>query len=83
VPLHDLKIGVWSAISVQRKIQLLSFHEIINSKCYEKLILSLFFGQLIDGENLYGNFMQDNATAHMVNNSVIALDKVFGKRVTS
>jgi hypothetical protein len=46
------------------------------------LILSPFFGQLTD-EKLHGHFMQDNATAHTANNSMIALDDVFGEQVIS
>lgn len=55
------------------------FHEIINSKCYVRLILSPFFNQLTDKEKLYGNFMLDYATAHISNKSVVASDEVFGK----
>jgi hypothetical protein len=44
-----------------------------------RLILSPFFNQLTDEEKSYGHFMQDNATAHTANNSVVALDEVFGK----
>jgi hypothetical protein len=63
VPLHDLKVGVWCAISVRRTIQPMSFHKTINSERYVRLILSLFFSQLTDEEKLYGHFVQDNATA--------------------
>jgi hypothetical protein len=77
VPLHDLKVGVWCAISVEDNAAL-SFHETINSKHYVRLILSPFFDELTD-EKLYGHFMQDNATAHTVNSSTVALDEVFGK----
>jgi hypothetical protein len=47
---------------------------------YIRLILSPFFSQLTD-EKTYGHFMEDNAAAHTVDNSVVALDKVFSKRV--
>jgi hypothetical protein len=49
----------------------------------DKLILSPFFNQLTDEEKSYGHFIQDNATAHTVNNSVVAFDEVFGERVIS
>jgi hypothetical protein len=39
------------------------------------------FDQLTDEEKSYGQFVQDNATAHAANNSVVALDEVFGERV--
>jgi hypothetical protein len=44
-----------------------------------RLILSPFFDQLTGEKELYGNFMQDNATAHIAKNSMAALDEVFGK----
>jgi hypothetical protein len=47
------------------------------------LILSPFFGQLTDEEKSHGHFMQGNATAHTANNSVVALDEIFGERVLS
>jgi hypothetical protein len=39
-----------------------------------------FFDQLTDVKP-YGHFRQDNATAHLVNNSVVALREVFDKRI--
>jgi hypothetical protein len=83
VPLHDLKVGVWCAISARRIIGPVFFHETINSERYVRLILSPFFDQLTDEEKSYGHFMQDNATAHTANNSMVALDEVFGERVIS
>jgi hypothetical protein len=82
VQLRDLKVGVWHTITAQRTIQPMTFHETINSKCYVRLILSLFFSQLTD-EKSYGYFMQDNATAHTVNNSMVTLDEVFSEQVIS
>jgi hypothetical protein len=40
------------------------------------LIVSPFFGQMSDEEKLYGRFMQDNATAYAVNNSLVVLNEV-------
>jgi hypothetical protein len=57
----------------------MSFRETISSECYVRLILSPFFGQLTDEKKLYGHFMQDNATAQTANNSMVALDEVFGE----
>jgi hypothetical protein len=45
--------------------------------------LSPFFGQLTDEEKSYGHFMQDKATAHTANNSVVALDEVFSELAVS
>jgi hypothetical protein len=83
VPLHDLKVGVWCAISARRIIEPVFVHETINSERYVRLILSPFFDQLTDEEKSYGHFMQDNATVHTANNSMVALDEVFGERVIS
>jgi hypothetical protein len=83
VPLHDLKVGVWCVISAQRTIQPVLFHETINLQRYVRLILSSIFGQLIGEEKSYGYFMQDNAVVYTENNSIVALDKVFGKRIIS
>jgi hypothetical protein len=59
------------------------FHETVNSERYVILILSPFFDQQTDEDQSYGHFMQDNATAHTANNSMVALDEVFGERVIS
>jgi hypothetical protein len=83
VPLHDLKVRIWSVISAWRTIQPMSFHKTVNSKHYVGLILSPFLSQLTDLEKSYRHFMQDIATAHTANNSVVALDEVFGERVIS
>jgi hypothetical protein len=61
----------------------MSFHETVNSEHYVRLSLSSFFSQLTDEVKSYGHFMQDNATAHTANNSVVALDEVFCERVIS
>jgi hypothetical protein len=82
VPLHDLKVGVWSAISAQSTIQPMSFHKTINSERYVRLILTPFFSQLTD-EKSYGYFMKDNITVHTANNSMVALDEVFSEQVIS
>jgi thiamine phosphate synthase YjbQ (UPF0047 family) len=55
------------------------FHETINSKHYVTLVLSPFFDQLTDEEKSYRHFMQDNATAHTANNTMVALDEVFSE----
>jgi hypothetical protein len=34
VQLHDLKVGIWCAVSVQRTIQLMSFHKTVTSEHY-------------------------------------------------
>jgi hypothetical protein len=56
----------------------LFFSRKINSEPYMRLILSPFFGQLTDEEKSYWHFMQESGTAHTTNNSIVALDEVFG-----
>jgi hypothetical protein len=83
VPLHDIKVGVWCAISAQRIIIMtMFFHETINSELYMRFILSPF-SQSTDWWKLYAHFMQNNATAHNANNFMVALDNVFGEQVIS
>jgi hypothetical protein len=83
VPLHDVKLGVWCAISARRITGLVIFHEAINSERYVRLILSPFYIQQTNEEKSYAHFVQDNATAHIANNSMVALDNVFGERIIS
>jgi hypothetical protein len=52
------------------------FSKTINSEHYVRLILSPFFDQLTNEENLNRHVMQDNAMAHSVHN---ALDRMFGR----
>lgn len=47
---------------------------------YVGLNLSLFFEQLTSEEKTYGNFMQDNATAHIAKNSMLALHELWPSR---
>jgi hypothetical protein len=43
VPLHDVKIGVWYAITAHRIIGPVLFQETINFELYVRLILTPFF----------------------------------------
>jgi hypothetical protein len=54
VPLHDLKVGVWCAISARRITEPVLLHETINSELYVRLILSPFFDQLTEEKNCMG-----------------------------
>jgi hypothetical protein len=62
VPLHDLKVGVWSAISAWRITEPAFLHKTINSKLYMRLILSPFFDQLTDEGNRMGILCKSNST---------------------
>jgi hypothetical protein len=53
-PLHDVKIGVWCAISAHRIIGPVFFQETINSKRYARLILTPFFRELTEEEKTSG-----------------------------
>jgi hypothetical protein len=83
VPLHDVKIGVWCAISAHRIIGPVFFQETINSELYVKLILTPFFRELTEEEKTNGYFMQDNTTAHSANHSMNEINQLFGDRVVS
>lgn len=83
LPLHDSKIGVWCAVSENRILGPIFYEETINSDRYVRLILTPFFEQLVEEEKLHRHFMQDNATAHTANNSMDAIDEIFGERVIS
>jgi hypothetical protein len=74
VPLHGVEVGVWCVHSAWRIIWPVFLHETVNYGCYVRLILS---DQLTGKEKSCGPFLQDNAMAYTVNNSVDALDKVF------
>jgi hypothetical protein len=61
VPLHVSKVLVWCAIHARRINEPMFLHKTINSECYVKLILPVFFNQLTKEEISQGHFMQDNA----------------------
>jgi hypothetical protein len=42
-----------------------------------------FFNQLTAGERQYGNFQQDNATAHTASAAMVAIREVFEDRIIS
>lgn len=63
VPLHNLKVGVWSEISAWRITGPVFFHKTLASEHYVRLILSSFFDQLAVEETSYCHLKEDNATA--------------------
>jgi hypothetical protein len=83
VPLHDVKIRVWCAISAYRIIGPVFFQETINSERYVRLILTPLFRKLTEDKKTYGYFMQDNTTAHTANHSMNEINQVFGDCVVS
>jgi hypothetical protein len=83
VPLHDVKIGVWCAISAHRIIGSVFCQYTINSERYVRLILTPFFRELTEEEKTCGYFKQDNATAHTASHSMNEINQVFGDRMVS
>jgi hypothetical protein len=75
IVLHDIKIGIWCAVSPRQIIGPVC-HEILNLDSYGRNIFEPFFEQLIDGERQYGNFQQDSAAVNAARNSVSVLQKV-------
>lgn len=82
MPLHDIKVGVWCAISARRIITIF-FDDTINSNRYVTNILTPFFDQLTEEEKLYSYFQQDGATAHTAEKSLNRLEQLFEDRVVS
>jgi hypothetical protein len=73
-PLHDIKVGVWCAVSAQRVTGPIFFGGTVNSNGYVSDILEPFFQELTEGETRYGYLQQDSATAR---NSMQCLRDVF------
>jgi hypothetical protein len=63
-PLHNLKIGVWCALSQKKIIGPIFFDETIKTKVYIYEILYPFFSELMDEVFDHGYFQQDGATSH-------------------
>jgi hypothetical protein len=72
-PLHDIKVGVWRAVTARRVIGPIFFEDTVNSDRYVSDILEPFFQELTE-ETRYGCFQQDSTTAH---NSMQRLRDVF------
>jgi hypothetical protein len=76
-PLHDIKVGVWCAVSAWRVIGPIFFEDAVNSDRYVSDILEPFFQELTEKDTRYGYFQQDSATAHTARNSMQRLWDVF------
>jgi hypothetical protein len=61
--LHDIKVGVWCAVSARRVIGLIFFGDTLNSDRYVSDILEPFFQEITEEETRYGYFQQDSTTA--------------------
>jgi hypothetical protein len=76
-PLHDIKVGVWRAVSARRVIGPIFLGDTVNSNRYVSDILEPFFQELTEQETRYGYFQQDRATAYTALNSMQRLRDVF------
>lgn len=82
-PLHDVKVGVWCAVSAKKIIGPIFFNETINSERYIQQILEPFFLELSPNEKFHGYFQQDGATAHTANATINRITEVFEDRIIS
>jgi hypothetical protein len=84
VPLHDLKIGVWCAISARKTIQPVSFtKQPIPNVMWDRFCHPSSINWLIK-RNCTGIYAkQCTHNTHIANNSVVALDEIFGERIIS
>lgn len=79
MPVDDVQVVVWCAISVLRKAGIHLYEE-MNSERYVRLIP---FNHSTENEKIHGNFAQDRVTVHTANNSTNALAEVLGERMLS
>ena len=82
-PLHDMKIGVWCALSRKRIIGPIFFEETINADRYKSLILEPFIAELDESEIQCAWFQQDGATAHTAKKTLAFLEEFFADRIIS
>jgi hypothetical protein len=73
-PLHDIKVGVWCAMSARRVIGPIFFGDTVDTDRHVSDILEPFFQEVTEEETRYGYFQQDSTTAH---NSMQCLRDVF------
>jgi hypothetical protein len=83
VPLHYITVGLRCAMNAKLIIGLIFYTDTINSDRYVRLILAELFAQFTEEELLYVWFQQDSATVHTADDSLTALEGVFGDRKTS
>lgn len=76
-PLHDLKVGVWCAVSARRIIGPIFFHQTVNSERYIANIFNPFVAALTEEETTYGYFQQDGATAHTSRRTMDHIHTIF------
>ena len=76
MPLHDLKIGVWCALSGNRIIGPIFFNETVNTNVHLQ-VYSDFSAQLTPKEKRYAYFQQDGNTCHTSDLSLTTIHTVF------
>lgn len=63
MPLLDLKVWIWCAVSAQRTIQPMPFHGTVSTECYVRSIWHHSLANWLTKMS-YGHFMQSIAKAH-------------------
>jgi hypothetical protein len=64
------KVGTWCAVSAQKITGPMSFEEAVNSDYYVHFNLTHFILDFAKGEEVCGDFMQNNALANAANFSL-------------
>jgi hypothetical protein len=73
MPLHDIKVGVWCALSATRITGPILFLDTINSDGYSRQAPTHFVFSLSDDENEDRFFQENSATAHTASNPIVQL----------
>jgi truncated hemoglobin YjbI len=81
VSLHYEKVDMWNAVNAEQTTGPIFYAKTINSDTFVRLVVTEFFTQLTEEEELYSWFQQDSATAHTANNILAALIGVFSDRI--
>ena len=80
-PLHDLKIGVWCAMTAKRTIGPIFFDSTVNTDIYLTFLDELD-RQLTEEERNYCFFQQDGATCHTSERSLTRVHQIFTEERT-
>jgi len=72
VLLHDIKVGVWCAVSTIKIIRLITFSNTVNSRRYTGQILTPLFENLGDERNKHRSFLQDSALCNIFRDQIIS-----------
>lgn len=77
MPLHELNVAIFCAISARKVTRPMFLHERVSSELYVRLIRPGLLGPL---KNVScGHFMEDSATPHITDNYLDTLYEAFGE----